>query len=197
MDTTPPTSTVSPLPKVGNSLGFPVTVTGTVPTEPAGSPTVDIASFAVYVSTNGGAWTLWQNLTPASGTPNTATANFTGKSNTVYAFYSVATDNAGNTQAYKPTVEASTDLPDLNTPVTQVASSSTYNGDGTFTLNLTGTDAGGSGLAYFEVYVAIGAGTPVLIGPAIPAGVANGPGTYQRDDHLCDARQRLRPVEYL
>ena len=108
------------------------------------------------------------------GTPNTATATFTGKSNTVYAFYSVATDNAGNTEAYKPSVEASTDLPDLNPPVTQVTSSSTYNGDGTFTLNLTGTDAGGNGLAYFEVYVAIGAGTPVLIGPAIPAGVANG-----------------------
>jgi hypothetical protein len=59
-----------------------------------------------------------------------------------------------------------------------VASSSTYNGDGTFTLNLTGTDAGGNGLAYFEVYVATGAGTPVLIGPAIPAGVANASGTY-------------------
>ncbi len=179
MDTTPPTSTVSPLPKVGNSLVFPVTVTGTVPTEPAGSPTVDIASFAVYVSTNGGAWTLWQTLTPSSGTPNTASANYPGKSNTVYAFYSVATDNAGNTQAYKPSVEASTDLPYLNTPATQVTSSSTYHGDGTFTLNLSGTDAGGSGLAYFEVYVAIGAGTPVLIGPAVPAGVANSSGTYQ------------------
>ncbi len=76
-------------------------------------------------------------------------------------------------------VEASTDLPNLNTPATQVTSTSTYNSDGTFTLNLAGTDAGGSGLAYFEVYAAIGAGTPVLIGPAIPAGVANGSGTYQ------------------
>jgi RHS repeat-associated protein len=178
MDTTPPTSTVSPLPKVGSRLVFPVTVTGTVPSEPAGSPTVDITSFAVYVSTNGGAWTLWQTLTPSTGTPNTASANFTGTSNTVYAFYSVATDNAGNTQADKPSVEASTDLPNLNTPVTQVTASSTYNGDGTFTLSLSGTDAEGSGLAYFEVYVAIGAGTPVLIGPAIPAGVANSSGTY-------------------
>jgi RHS repeat-associated protein len=179
MDTTPPTSTVSPMPKVGTSLVFPVTVTGTVPTEPAGSTTVDIASFAVYVSTNGGAWTLWQTLTPSSTAPNTASANYTGTSNTVYAFYTVATDSVGNTQPYKPTVEASTDLPNLNTPATQVTSSSTYNGDGTFNLSLSGTDAGGSGLAYFEVYVAIGAGTPVLIGPAIPAGVANSSGTYQ------------------
>ena len=38
--------------------------------------------------TNGGAWTLWQTLTPSSGTPNTASATFTGTSNTVYAFYS-------------------------------------------------------------------------------------------------------------
>ncbi len=179
IDTTPPTSTVSLLPQVENSLSFPVTVTGTVPAEPPGSPVVDISAFAVYVSTNGGAWTLWQKLTPASGTPDTATATFTGKSDTVYAFYSVATDNAGNAGAYKPSVEASVDLPSLNTPVTQVASSSTYNGDGTFTLNLTGTDVGGNGLAYFEVYVAIGAGTPVPIGPAIPAGVANGLGTYR------------------
>ena len=179
MDTTPPTSTVSPLPKVGTSLVFPVTVTGTVPTQPAGSPTVDITSFALYDQTNGGSWTLWKNLTPV-GTSNTASANFTGASNTVYAFYTVATDNAGNTQAKNPTVEASTDLPNLKTPATQVTSSSTYNGDGTFTLNLTGTDAGGNGLAYFEVYVAIGAGTPtpVLADPAIPAGVPDSTGTY-------------------
>ena len=179
MDTTPPTSTVSPLPEVGSSLVFPVTVTGAVPTEPAGSPTVDIASFAVYVSTNGGAWTPWQTLTPSSGTPNTATAIFTGVSNTVYAFYSTATDNVGNTQLYQPTVEASTDLPNLNTPATQVTSSSTYNTNGTFSLNLTGTDSGGSGLAYFEVYAAIDAQAPVLIGPAIPAGVPSSNGTYQ------------------
>jgi hypothetical protein len=179
MDTTPPASTVSPLAKVGTSLSFPITVTGTVPTEPAGSPTVDITSFAVYVSTNSGAWNLWQTLTPVAGTPNTATANFTGASNTVYAFYTTATDNAGNTQAYNPTIEASTDLPNLNTPVTHVASSSSYNSaNGTFTLNLTGTDANGSGLAYFEVYVVIDAQTPVLIGPAIPAGVADSTGTY-------------------
>ena len=180
MDTTPPTSTVSPLPRIGSGLVFPVTVTGTVPNEPAGSPTVDITSFAVYVSTNGGPWTLWlKDLTPSSSTANTASANYTGTSNTVYAFYTIATDNAGNTQAYKPAVEASTDLPNLDTPATQVTSSSVYNGDGTFTLSLSGTDAGGSGLAYFEVYVSIGAGTPVLIGPAIPAGVDNSSGTYQ------------------
>ena len=177
MDTSPPTSTVSPLSRVGTSLSFPVTVTGSVPVEPAGSPAVDIASFVVFVSTNGGAWMLWQTLTPAAGKPNTATATFTGQSNSVYAFYTTATDTVGNVQPYQPAVEASTDLPNLNAPVTQVAASSAYDANGTFTLNLTGTDAGGSGLAYFEVWVAIDAQSPVLVGPAVPAGVADGTGT--------------------
>ncbi len=180
MDTTPPTSTVSPLPKVGTSLIFPITVTGTVPVEPAGSPTVDIASFNVYVSANGGAWTLWQTLTPSAGSPNTASAVFAGTSNTMYAFYSTAKDNAGNAQAYNPSIEASTDLPGLNTPVTSVASSSSYNtATATFTLNLTGTDTGGSGLAYFEVFAAVDAGYFSEVGMAIPAGVASNSGTYQ------------------
>jgi uncharacterized repeat protein (TIGR03803 family) len=180
MDSTAPSSTISPLPKIGNSLVFPVTVTGTVRSEPAGGPTVDITSFAVYEQINGGAWKLWQTLTPSAGTPNSATANYLGSSNTVYAFYAVATDNAGNTQSYNPSVEASTDLPNLTTPATEVTSSSTYNGDGTFTLNLAGADIGGNGLAYFEVYVAVGAGlpAPVLAGPAIPAGLPDATGTY-------------------
>ena len=84
-DTTPPTSTVSPLPKTESSLVFPVTVTGTDPNGSGGSSPSGIASFAVYVSTNGGAWTLWQTLTPPSSTPGTATANFTGMSNFLYA----------------------------------------------------------------------------------------------------------------
>ena len=166
-----PSSHVDALAKVGTSLVFPVTVTGT--DAPGRQPR----------------WTSPRS--PSTSRPTAALdalddshglqphRHLHRQSNTVYAFYSVANDNAGNTQVYKPTVEASTDLPNLNTPATQVTSSSTYNANGTFTLNLTGTDAGGSGLAYFEVYVAIDAQTPVLIGPAIPAGVANSKGTYQ------------------
>ena len=174
MDTAAPTSTVSPLPQIGTSLNFNVTVTGTVPTQPVGSPTVDIASFNIYVSTNGGAWTYWTTVSPSSGTPNTASAVYPGQSNTAYAFYSTATDNAGNTQTYAPKVEASTVLPNLNTPVTAVATSSSANSNGFFTLNLTGTDAGGSGLTYFDVWVEIDGGTAAPISarrsrPARPA----------------------------
>jgi hypothetical protein len=185
MDTTPPTSTVSPLPNVGSSLNFPVTVTGTVPAQPAGSPTVNIASFAIYTSTNGGAWTLWQTLTPSSGTPNTASATFAGQSNTTYAFYSVATDNAGNTQAYTPVIEASTYLPNLTPPVTNVDGTTGTNPStvdtttGTFTLNLTGSDPGGGLVTYFEVFVSVDGGGYQEVGPyAIPAGAADGNGNY-------------------
>ncbi len=166
-----PSSHVNALPSVGTSLSFAVSVTGS--DAPDASP-AGLTTFDIYSSTNGGPWTLWTTV-PASN----PTATFIGQSNTVYAFYSIAHDQAGYSEVKGATVEASTVLPFLNPPVTRVASSSTYNADGTFTLNLSGTDAGGSGLAYFEVYVAIDAQSPVLVGPAVPAGVADGTGTYQ------------------
>ena len=80
--------------------------------------------------------------------------------------------------------------------MTQVASSSTYNANGTFTLNLTGTDAGGSGLAYFEVFVAIDAQGAVLVGPAVPAGVASSNGTYQRHDRSTRVSPTASAIRY-
>ncbi len=186
MDTTPPTSTVSPLAKTGTSLSFPVTVTGTDPDGANGSTPSGIASFTIYVSTNGGAWTQWMTITPTSTSGNSATvtATFTGLSNTIYAFYVTATDAAGNTQAYKPSIEASTYLPDLTPPLTSVDPTTGTNpssvapATGTFTLNLNGTAPGGKPLTYFDVYVAIDEQTPVLIGPAIPAGLPDANGVY-------------------
>ena len=125
----------------------------------------------VYSSTNGRAWSLWTSV-PASG----PSATFTGQSNTIYAFYSVAHDLAGNTQIGQPTIQASTYLPDLTPPVTSVAPTSGTNpslvnaATGTFTLNLTGTAPGGKPLTYFEVFVAIDTQAPVPIGAAVPAG---------------------------
>jgi hypothetical protein len=139
-----------------------------------------VKSYNIYSSTNGAAWSLWTTV-PASN----PTANFTGQSNTTYAFYSTATDNAGNTQAYKPEIEASTYLPDLIPPVTVVDSTngtnpSTVNtATGTFTLNLTGSDPGGGVVTYFEVYVSVDSGPYTLVGPAIPAGPANSSGNVQ------------------
>ncbi len=178
MDTTPPASQVSPLPERGTSLSFTVSVTGIDPAGPEGSPPSGVASFAVYVSTNGRPWTLWQTLTPAVGTLplKTASATFDGQSNMTYAFYSVATDKAGNTEVKKPVIEASTYLPDLTPPVTSVDGTTGPNpslvnpSTGMFTLSITGADAGGSGLTYFKIFVAVDAGVYSQVGAAIPAG---------------------------
>jgi hypothetical protein len=177
MDTTSPTSQVNPLPRRGTSLSFAVSVTGS----DGGSPPSGVASYDLYASTNGGPWSLWTTV-PASN----PSATFTGQSNTTYAFYSLAHDQAGNLEVKSPRIEASTYLPDLTPPVTAVSSTSTVdNGTGAFTLNVNGTDAGGSGLADFEVWEAIDAQAPVAIGPEISAGAADTTGiihatlTYQ------------------
>ena len=189
MDTTPPASTISPLPRVANSLSFSVTVTGSDPIGAGGSTASGIAAFTVYVATNGGAWRKWTTLAPGStsGGSASATANFTGLSNTTYAFYATATDAAGNVQAYQPTIEASTYLPDLTPPVTSVdpatgaGPSSVNPSTGTFTLELTGTAAGGKPLTYFELFVGIdlgGSGNSQQVGAAIPAGFPDAHGVY-------------------
>ncbi len=176
MDTTPPTSSVQALAKTGTSLSFPVTVTGSDPNGANGSTGSGIASFTIYDSVNGGAWQKWTTITAVN---SSATATFTGQSSTTYTFYSTATDAAGNAQAYKPSIEASTYLPDLTPPTASVSSTSTYASDGLFTLSLTGTDPGGSVLTYFEVFAEVGAGGFAQVGPAIPAGVASSSGVYQ------------------
>ncbi len=171
-----PTSTVNLLPKQGTSLTFAVTVTGS----DGGSPASGVKSYNIYSSNNAGAWSLWTTV-PASS----PTANFTGKSSTTYAFYSTATDNAGDSQAYNPKIDASTFLPDLIPPVTVVDGTAGANPStvctttGTFTLNLTGSDPGGGILTYFEVYVSVDSGPYTLVGPAIPAGPANSAGNVQ------------------
>ena len=173
MDTTTPTSKVNPLPERETSLTFPVSVAGV----DGGSPPSGIASYDLYSSTNGGPWTLWTTV-PA----NNATANFSGQSDTTYTFYSIAHDLAGNTEVETPIIEASTYVPDLTPPVTFVDSttganpSSVNTSTATFTLNVTGSDSGGSGLAYFEVFVQVDQNAVQQVGAAIPAGATDSNG---------------------
>jgi hypothetical protein len=167
MDTTPPTSLVTVLPRRSTSLDFAVSATGS----DGGSPPSGLASYEIYASINGGPWAFWTTL-PASS----PSATFTGQSNTTYAFYSIAHDLAGNTEVKQPIIESSTYVPDLTPPVTSVDGTTgtdptTVAPDtGAFTLQITGSDAGGSGLAYVEVFAAIDAQAPQQVGPAIPAG---------------------------
>jgi hypothetical protein len=173
MLTSPPVSHVNPLAKRGTSLSFPVSVTGS--TQGAGA--AGVASYDIYVSTNGGRWSLWTTV-PASN----PTATFTGQSNNTYTFYSIAHDLAGNTEVKKPLIEAITYVPDLTPPVTAVDGTAGTNpttvnpSAGTITLELTGSDTGGSELAYFEVFAGIDGQTPQEIGSAIPAGEPNSHG---------------------
>ncbi len=178
MDTTRPTSKVNPLAQRGTSLSFTVSAGGSDPSGPNNSPPSGLASFDIYAAINGGPWTFWTNV-PASR----PSATYTGQSNTTYTFYSIAHDLAGNVEVKTPLIEASTYLPDLTPPVTSVNRlngtnpSSVNSTTGTFTLNLTGTDQGGSNLAYFEVFVSVDSGPYHMAAPPIPAGPADTSGT--------------------
>ena len=88
VDTTPPSSSVSGLPRYEASLAFTLTW-GPVP------GTTDIATYTVYVSEDGGAWAV---VSGAVGTAAT-TASFTGVDGHTYAFRSLATDRAGNVES--------------------------------------------------------------------------------------------------
>ena len=92
-----PTGVVSPLPDVSAALTFPVSWSGV---DDAGGS--GVGTFDVYVSDNGGPWSLWQNQTTA------LTADYTGVEYHTYDFYAVAYDNVGNAEANIPGIEAST-----------------------------------------------------------------------------------------
>ncbi len=95
IDAGAPTSTVSPLP-ADSPPQFTVTWVGA---DPGGS---GIASYNVFVSTDGGPFTPF-----ALGTTSTS-ALFTGAVGHSYAFYSVATGNVGNVQPTPATAQAVT-----------------------------------------------------------------------------------------
>ncbi len=105
MDTTPPTSTVNPLPATTTSTSFSVSVTGSDPTGSDGGPPSGVASFAIYDSEDGGPFALLATLTPAD--PETT---FTGADGRTYGFYSIATDNAGNVQPTPAAAQATTEI---------------------------------------------------------------------------------------
>ena len=95
LDTTAPTSQVSALPAQVRTASFTVSWSG----QDSGT---GIASYDIYVSDNGGAFGLWLDHTAQTS------ATFTGQDGHTYAFYSVAKDNAGNTEAPPATPDAQT-----------------------------------------------------------------------------------------
>jgi RHS repeat-associated protein len=97
IDASAPTSSVSPLPATETSPNFTVSWSGQ---DDAGGS--GIASFSVFVSDNGGPFTLWQNQTTQTS------AIYNGVNGHTYSFYSVATDNVGNVQSTPASAQATT-----------------------------------------------------------------------------------------
>jgi hypothetical protein len=96
IESSPPTSSVNPLPANTTSTSFPVSWTGS---DGAGS---GIGSYDVEVSDNGGPFTPF--LTDTTQT----SATFAGQVGHVYSFYSVATSNIGLVQPTPTSAQATT-----------------------------------------------------------------------------------------
>ncbi|WP_243655779.1 RHS repeat-associated core domain-containing protein [Roseateles saccharophilus] len=104
LDADAPTSRVSALPATTNTASFNLAWSGG---DGAGS---GIASYDIYVSTDGGAFVPLLQATTQTSTV------FNGSDGHRYGFYSVATDNVGRQEAPKTAADASTVVP-LQPPV--------------------------------------------------------------------------------
>ena len=94
IDTSSPTSAINPLPATTTSTAISLSWSGS---DPSGS---GIASYNIYESTDGGAYSLWLSATTlTSSTYSSALAGHT------YTFYSLATNNVGVTQAVAATAQ--------------------------------------------------------------------------------------------
>ena len=195
MDTTPPTSTVSSLPKTGTSLSFPVTVTGT---DPDGRRRQHALGHRLVHDLRRDEWravaAVDDHRADRGRRNSAASATFTGQSNTTYTLLQHG-HRCGRQRPGVPaaSIEAATYLPDLTPPVTSVNPATGTNpstvapATGTFTLDLTGTAPGGKPLTYFEVFVGHRPGRQ----RQHPAGRHGDPGRLPRrqrrlprDDHL-------------
>ena len=106
IDAGAPASSVEPLPATTAAPDVRVTWSGQDDTGGSG-----IASFDVYVSDNGGPFTLWLDDTTETQ------AIYTGVPTHFYAFYAVATDNVGHVESKAAGPEAWTTIQHLPTTV--------------------------------------------------------------------------------
>ncbi len=95
IDVTTPSSSVAPLPATSGTT-FTVSWSGSDGAGPG------IAGYNVYVSDDGGPYTIWQSAT------TTTSAAFTGNPGHTYTFYSVATDPLGLVQPAPAAAQATT-----------------------------------------------------------------------------------------
>lgn len=128
-DTTPPVSSVKPL----AAVSLPE-----IPVYWAGTDNRAVAHYDIHVSTNGGPFVLWKDNTNAAG------AIYRGVTGNTYAFYSIATDTAGNTEVKAAQIEASTEVGAANmAPVFAAAQNFTVEEGEVFTRKVNATDPDG------------------------------------------------------
>jgi hypothetical protein len=99
LDVGPPSSRVHPLPAFTNFAATAVSWSGSDDAD--GTPGSGVASFDIFVSDNGGPFTLWLDDTTATS------AVFPAQEGHTYAFYSVAKDNVGHVERTPAAAQAS------------------------------------------------------------------------------------------
>jgi virginiamycin B lyase len=132
-----PVSHVSTLPPLAPSANFTVQWSGTAP----GS---GIASYTIYVSDNGGAFTSWLSATTLTQ------STYSGACGHSYGFYSIATNALGIQELPKTAAEAVTRAPSV--PVSHVAALPATGASPNFNVQWSGSDAC-STIKAFDVYV--------------------------------------------
>lgn len=142
IDSDGPTSNVLPLAATIQDISFTVNWVGQDGLDGSG-----IASYDIYVSTDGGDFVLWLDDTTATSD------TFTGEDNHSYAFYSVAKDLIGYTEQAPDQPDAVTTVNLNSPPVANAGSDGTYECTSTagaeMQLNGTGsTDPDGDLLTY-------------------------------------------------
>jgi hypothetical protein len=155
-DQTPPQSMVLPLP-AQSPPNFLVQWTGT---DLPASGASGIAFFDIYVSVDGGAFSVWQAQTTATS------ATYSGQQGHRYGFYSVATDNAGNVER-TPTMAQTTTLVSSGVTMFQVVSSANPVVAGTaFMVTVSARDGSGNLVPGFTGQVHFSSTDPAAVLPA-------------------------------
>lgn len=180
LDKSTPTSAVNALPASSNSASFTVGWTGF---DPSGS---GIASYNIYVSTDGGAYSLWLSSTTLTS------ANFKGVIGHTYSFVSLATNNVGIQQVTPAAAQNIAVVGSLALPVVTVTPA-TASITSTQTLSVAiavtgGTTPTGSVIlssgSYVSTATTLSAGRATVIIPtgALGIGTANLTATYTPDN---------------
>jgi hypothetical protein len=149
-DTTAPASNVLRL-AAQSPLEFPVSWIG------SDGENVPPAFYDIYVSTNGGPYTLWLGRSQATG------ALYSGTFGHTYSFYSRATDAAGNQEPAPVTADATTQvsLSNIAPVLTAITDQQIPEGE-TLTLDLTASDPDGpSGSLRFAFAAAVPPGLTI------------------------------------